>query len=205
MKKIVKTIVFMWLALFTMSQVATAQTAQGALDTVKESVSVVMQDLKANKAKYQNNLGALDDMLDKKALQYFNERKMAILVLGKNWKNISESQRKTFINEFKQLMMRKYSSQLLSYTGATFSYGEPTAVKNKRAKIPVTIRNNGESYPLILSMGYSKGQWKAYDVKLSGVSLVSSFRSSIGMEVAQKGIDKVIAEIKMQNAMGTVN
>ncbi len=118
---------------------------------------------------------------------------MAILVLGKNWKNISESQRKTFINEFKQLMMRKYSSQLLSYTGATFSYGEPTAVKNKRAKIPVTIRNNGESYPLILSMGYSKGQWKAYDVKLSGVSLVSSFRSSIGMEVAQKGIDKVIA------------
>ncbi len=28
MKKIVKTIVFMWLALFTMSQVATAQTAQ---------------------------------------------------------------------------------------------------------------------------------------------------------------------------------
>lgn len=208
MKKMMKQIICTGVLLFAMCHAAMAQTAQEALDTVKKSVAIVMQDLQANESKYKQNYSALDSMVDTKMLPYLDAKKMAILVLGKSWKNAAPAQRSAFINEFKQLMMRKYSSQLLDYTGAEFTYGDPTKVRHSasgsRTKIPVTIHSNGKTYPLLLSMGYSNGQWKAYDAKLSGVSLIVSFRSSVGMEVAQKGIDQVITEMKAQNAAGTV-
>lgn len=182
---------------------ALAQTAEGALDTVKKSVSVVLADLKAHKAEYQRNPAALNRMIDEKMLPYFDVDAMARLVLAKNWKEASATQRQAFLNEFKQLVMRTYSSSLLDYTDATVKYGTPDKVKRNRTKIDVTVTNsNGKKYPLMLSMGYRNGQWKGYDVSLDGLSVITSYRGSIGEEVAQKGLQAVIDEIKAKNARG---
>lgn len=182
---------------------ALAQTAEGALDTVKKSVSVVLADLKAHKAEYQRNPAALNRMIDEKMLPYFDVDAMARLVLAKHWKKASAAQRQEFLDEFKQLVMRTYSSSLLDYTDATVKYGTPDKVKRNRTKIDVTVTNsNGKKYPLMLSMGYRNGQWKGYDVSLDGLSVITSYRGSIGEEVAQKGLQAVIDEIKAKNARG---
>lgn len=187
---------------------AWAQTAQGALDTVKKQVSVVMADLKSNKDLYQSNPAALNSMIDKKMVAYFDIHSMARLVLGKNWKNASTAQQEDFLNEFKQLILRSYSSSLLEYTEATFSYGKlhkVTGKKRPRTKIDITITNSdGKTYPLMLKMGYSNGKWKGYDVSLDGLSVITTYRSSIGEEVAQKGIQAVIDEIKVLNQKGSI-
>jgi phospholipid transport system substrate-binding protein len=46
------------------------------------------------------------------------------------------------------------------------------------------------------------GQWKAWDVVIEGISYVKSYREDYGAEVAQKGLDSVIArlEAKAQSA-----
>ncbi len=204
MRKMVKKALFVGVFLMV-NQVASAQSVQDALQVVKKSVTIVMQDLNANKTRYKKNPSALSQMIDSKALPLFNSRKMARLVLATSWRKASKQQRNDFINEFKQLMMRKYASELLNYTDATFSYGKPTAVKRNRTKIPVTIESRGETYPLLLSMGYSKGKWKAYDATFDGFSLVTSFRSSVGTEVSNKGIDRVIADMREKNKRGVVN
>ncbi|PIE45893.1 MAG: hypothetical protein CSA44_01390 [Gammaproteobacteria bacterium] len=185
-----------------------AQTAEDALETVKKQVTVVLEDLKANKTHYQNNPAALNQMIDSKMVPYFDIDSMARLVLGKNWKNASETQRNEFLNEFKQLIMRTYSSSLLDYTNAKVTYGklhEVTGKKRPRTQIDVTVTNsNGDVYPLMLKMAYNDGQWKGYDVSLDGLSVITSYRSSIGNEVAEKGIQAVIDEIKVLNEKGEV-
>ncbi len=185
---------------------ALAQSAEQALAIVKQSVAVALADLKANKAEYQRNPVALNRMIDEKMLPYFDADAMARLVLAKNWSNASAAQRQEFLNEFKQLVMRTYSSNLLEYTDATVEYGKPSPVKRNRTKIDVTVTNsNGKVYPLTLSMGYRNGQWKGYDVSLDGLSVITSYRGSIGEEVAQKGLQAVIDEIKIKNARGEID
>lgn len=188
-----------------MTTQALAQNAQDALETVKNSVTVVLSDLRARESTYRQDHVALNRMIDSKIVPYFDTDAMARLVLASNWKNASKSQQRAFINEFKQLILRKYSTALLDYTRSIVTYGKPTPVKKNRTQIAVTITNdNGKVYPVVLSMGYRDGKWRAYDVSLDGLSAITSYRSSLGEEVAQKGLQRVIDEIKTLNATGKV-
>ncbi len=203
MKKGIGTWALASLLALGMTTAAWAQDAKDALNIVKEQVSVVLADLKANKSRYQSNPAALNDMIDSKMVQYFDTEAMARLVLGKHWKNASKDQQKTFLKEFKQLIMRTYSKSLLDYTNATVTYDKTLPVKKNRTKINATINNSdGKSYPLKLSMAYRNGQWKGYDVSVDGLSVITSYRSSIGEEVSKKGLQTVIDEIKELNRQG---
>lgn len=203
MKKLLLQTVISVLMLLGAGSQALAQSKEGALEMVKQSVSLVLSDLKQNKAKYQANPVELNGMIDEKMVPYFDIDIMAKYVLGKHWKNASAEQQQTFINEFKQLIMRTYSASLLDYTDAQVIYGQPDEIEKNRTKVKVTVINNaGKKFPLQLSLRYRKGQWLGYDVSLDGLSAVTSYRSSLGSEVAQKGLQKVIDEIKALNAAG---
>lgn len=198
---------FSYVALIWASLIGTvkAETAENALAMVKESVSVALLDLKANKEKYKTNPAALNHMIDTKMVPYFDTDVMAKYVLGKNWKNATPAQRKAFYDEFKQLIMRTYSNGLLDFSDAKVTYGKPDNIRKNRTKVKVDIVNNsGKDFPLELSLRYKDGQWKGYDVSMDGLSVITSYRSSIGSEVAQKGIQAVIDEIKALNAKGAV-
>lgn len=188
----------------TMAGNALAQTADGALKMVKDSVSIVLADLKANRGEYQSNPAALNRLINQKMLPYFDAEGMARGVLARNWHKATAAQRQAFLNEFKQLLMRSYSAKLLEYTNAKVEYGKPNKVERNRTKVDATVISNGKRYPLTLSVGYRQGQWKAYDVSLDGLSLITTFRSSIGEQVSQKGLQAVIDEIKVKNRKGEV-
>lgn len=189
----------------SMAASAWAQSVDDALTVVKASVEVMLSDLKANKSKYAADPSALNQTIDAKVLPYFDADAMARFVLGQSWKDASETQQQDFLTEFKQLIMRSYSSSMLDYADARVDYGEPSPLRKNRTKIPVTVTNAvGERYALELSLRYRQGEWKVYDVALDGLSVVTSYRSSLGEEVAQKGLQQVIDEIKDLNARGAV-
>lgn len=183
---------------------AIAQTADEALETVKKSVVIVLSDLKANENEYRKNPAALNRLIDTKMLPYFDSYAMAKLVLAKNWKNATEEQRRSFINEFKKMIMREYSSRLLDYTNSKVTYGEPSEVKRNRTKIDVTVTNSdGKQYPLTLSMGYKAGAWKVYDIKaMDGFSVITSYRGSVGEQINNKGLQAVIDGLREKNQKG---
>lgn len=205
MKKIVLKISWAAVMLMSLMGYAKAETAENALAMVKKSVSIVLLDLKANKERYKTDHAALNHMIDTKMVPYFDTDVMSKYVLGKNWKNATPAQRKAFYNEFKQLIMRTYSNGLLDFSDAVVSYGKPDKIRKNRTKVKVDITNNaGKKFPLELSLRYKNGQWKGYDVSMDGLSVITSYRSSIGAEVAQKGIQAVIDKIKSLNARGAV-
>lgn len=180
-----------------------AQTAEEALASVKEQVTTTLADLNANKTAYQNDPAKLNAMIESKMMAYFDADFMARAVLGKKWKSASKQQQEDFVNEFKQMLLRSYSSQLLDYTESTVTYGKPGKVKRNRTDIDVTVTNpDGRSYPLTLSMVYRNNQWKGYDVSWEGLSAITSYRSSLAEEISQKGLQQVIDDIKQLNVGG---
>lgn len=190
----------------SMTVSAWAQTAEDAVAVVKESVTTVLSDLKQNKSLYQQNPMALNQLITNKMLPYFDERAMAVKVLGQNWRTATPQQKQDFIDEFKQLAMRTYSSNLLDYADASVSYGNATLLaENRIAQVGVNVKNSdGKVYPLMLTLINKKSQWKIMDVSMEGLSIVTIYHNALAEEIAQKGLQGIIDEYKALNRNGAV-
>lgn len=190
------------LSLGLMLSWASAQTAEDALEAVKVSVQSLLDNLEEHKATFNSDPAKIEADLRKDVVPYFDTRVMGQYVLGKNWRKATPEQRDEFINVFESMLLRTYSRGLLNYTSAIVKYEQPNPVENNKVKIKASVTANGKTVQVMLSMHYRDGKWKVYDVSLDGLSIVTSYRSSVGSEVDQKGLDAVIDEMRSMNSKG---
>ena len=62
------------------------------------------------------------------------------------------------------------------------------------------LQSGGPSIPMALSMYLNKeGEWKVYDVKIDGISLVTNYRSTFATKIRNGGMDKLINSLAKRN------
>jgi phospholipid transport system substrate-binding protein len=132
----------------------------------------------------------------------FDFNAMSKLALGKNWRQANEMQREEFIQEFRLLLVRTYSTAMLEYTDEEIKLlpfeGD---LSSRKARIAMeVIQASGPSIPMDLSMYQNKaGEWKVYDVKIDGISLVTNYRSTFNDQIRDEGMDKMIESLASRN------
>lgn len=74
--------------------------------------------------------------------------------------------------------------------------------QKKRVKVAMEIlQASGPSIPMALAMYQNKqDEWKVYDVKIDGISLVTNYRSTFATEIRNEGMDKLIDNLAARNA-----
>ena len=170
---------------------------------VKDASDRMLQALKDNKDKIEEDpkfvYGLVDDIL----LPNFDFAKMSKLALGKNWRKANAEQRIEFIEEFRLLLVRTYSTAMLEYTDEEIvflPFRDDLAKKKVKVKMEI-LQAGGPSIPMALSMYLNKEQaWKVYDVKIDGISLVTNYRSTFAAEIRKGGIKKLIENLASRNA-----
>lgn len=60
--------------------------------------------------------------------------------------------------------------------------------------------NDGTSLPVNYSLRQTKDGWRAFDVRIEGISYVQNYRNQFNAEIAAKGIDAVIARLQADAA-----
>lgn len=130
--------------------------------------------------------------------------KISALVLGKIWKTASSEDRERFKHEFQTLLVRTYSRAFVEFKEWSVRFlpldMEPGANKVivKTEVLQPGIQPVGVNYRMFLS---ETGQWKAYDIMIEGVSLVTNYRTTFTNEVQQKGsLGAVIDSLAKRNA-----
>jgi phospholipid transport system substrate-binding protein len=75
-------------------------------------------------------------------------------------------------------------------------------LSRKRVTVPMEVlQPGGPSIPMALSLYQNKEDaWKVYDVKIDGISLVTTYRSSFANEIRSGGMDKLIESLAERNA-----
>jgi phospholipid transport system substrate-binding protein len=119
------------------------------------------------------------------------------LILGKYWRQASPQQRQRFMDEFRALQVRTYATALIDYADIDIRYLPTRQARYPgraivRTQIP---RRNGLPVSVDYRLHRADGRWKVYDVLVEGVSLLTSYRASIGAQIAQVGIDGVIEQL----------
>jgi phospholipid transport system substrate-binding protein len=192
-------------ALKTLSTLVLTLTAAVALaqttpDTVVKNVANdVLAALKAD-ASLSSNPAKLATLLDAKVSPYFNFNRMAALAMGKNWRAATPEQQKVLAGEFKTLLIRTYSSALAGYKDKAIDVRAPRmAATDTEVTVKSSIASGASPIQIEYSMEKAGDTWKAYDVTVAGVSLVTNYRDEFGNAIRDVGIDGLIKQLQSKN------
>ncbi|MGB8337284.1 MAG: ABC transporter substrate-binding protein [Burkholderiales bacterium] len=187
------------LAVMTLTAtVAFAETAPDEL--VMTTAQEVMQIIKADKSVTADK-NKLYQLVDAKVLPHFDFNRMTQLAMGRNWKNASDNQKQTLIKEFRQLLVRTYSTSLSQYKNQTIDY-KPAKVTAADTEVTVkTLVNQpgGQPVPIDYSMQKTDSNWKVFDVTVEGVSLVTNYRGEFNEQIRNGGVDGLVKTLADKN------
>ncbi|MBT9567906.1 MAG: ABC transporter substrate-binding protein [Thiobacillus sp.] len=181
--------------------------ASAAADTppdvlARTTTNEVLTILKQDKELQSGNLTKVHQLVEAKILPNFDFNRMTQLVIGKHWARATAQQKQALVTEFRNLLVRTYSSSLTAFTNQTVEF-KPMVVKPDDAD--VTVRSEirqpgGQPIPIDYRMYKTSFGWKIYDVTIDGVSLVTNYRSSFSSTIRQNGIDGLIKTLADQSS-----
>ncbi len=139
-------------------------------------------------------------IVDTKVMPHVNFQKMTASAVGRHWRSATPEQRERLQVEFKTLLVRTYAGALTEVKDQTVSL-EPfrAAPTDTDVVVQTRVRGRGEPIQLDYRLEKSGDGWKIYDVNVLGVWLVQQYRTSFNQEIAQVGIDGLIARLAERN------
>ena len=196
---------FRWIAalcaslacLFAPVAAAAPDVAPDAL--VRKSIDEVLAVIKTDKDLQAGNQRKILDLVEEKVLPHFDFNRMTRLAVGRNWAQASDAQKESLVREFRTLLVRTYSGALASFRNNTIDY-RPLRMQPGENDVTVkTVVNqaNGQGIPIDYSLEKSAdGSWKAYDVIVAGVSLVTNYREEFNTVIRDQGVDALIKQLQ---------
>jgi phospholipid transport system substrate-binding protein len=171
------------------------------LELVQDTSSRMLAALKDEQEAIRKDSGRLYQLVSTIVLPYFDFERMSQWVLGKNWRTATPDQRARFVEQFRNLLVRTYGTALSEYADEKIVYlpfaGDLSA---PTVTVRTEIEQGGSTIPIAYSMYRSQDGWKVYDVAISGVSLVTNYRSSFGNIIREKGMDSLIRQLAEKNS-----
>ena len=181
---------------------ALAQEAPDALvkRVSEEALAIIKSDPKVQ----AGDQARIRELIEVKLAPHFDIDRMTALAMGRNYRQATPEQKKRLADEFKSLLIRTYSTALNQYRDQTLSYKPLRADPNANEVTVRTdvIRPGQTPVEIDYSMEKTPDGWKAYDVIVGGVSLVTNYRDEFNQQVQTGGIDGLIKSLAAKNAGG---
>ena len=186
-----------------LGMLAGAALAQEAPDALVKRVSEdVLQTIRSDPLVQAGNEARIRQVIESKLLPHFDFERMTALAMGRNWRSASPEQKKRLIDEFLTLLVRTYSGALNQYRDEKIDY-KPLRTNPGDSEVTVrtvVLKPGGSPVQIDYSMEKTPSGWKAYDVIVGGVSLVTNYRDEFAQQVQQGGIDGLIKTLAAKNS-----
>ena len=141
------------------------------------------------------------ELVESTILPLFDFRHMTRLAVARNWPLASPGQQDSLSAEFKTLLVRTYSSALAGYRDQVIEY-KPLRMASGATDVTVksTVSQPGSARITVdYDMEITTAGWKVYDIKIGGISLVTTYRSSFAQTVRDIGLDGLIRTLAAKN------
>jgi phospholipid transport system substrate-binding protein len=194
-----KFISFFLFAFWVSASFAQTQEAPDAL--VKRVAEETLGTIRADKELQAGNPAKVKELIETKLVPYFDTTRMTALAMGRSWRAASPEQRKEVTEQFKTLLIRTYSNALTNYRDNAMIY-KPLRMNpgDEDVTVRTEVTRPGQApVPIDYSMEKTPSGWKAYDVVVAGVSLVTNYRDEFNDIVKSSGVDGLIRTLTDKN------
>lgn len=166
--------------------------------TVQDVLTIVKEDKDIQAGDQKKIL----ELVDAKVLPHFDFVRMTQLAVGKYWRRASNEQKQALVTEFRNMLVRTYTKAFTVYRDQTVEM-KPFRMVPGATDVTVKtaiIKPGVPPVPVNYEMRITSDGWKAYDVSIEGVSMVSSYRGTFGTQIEQNGIEGLIKTLADKNA-----
>ena len=168
---------------------------QDLMDSVSKRM---FEALDANRAAIRKDQEKVYPLIDAILLPHFDTEYAAQLVLAQNWRTATPDQQKRFVKALYKALLRVYGGAITDFTADRLKLqpfrGDPAS--SQATVRTLVTRSSGAVVPVDYRMRKTAEGWKAFDVIIEGISYVRNYRTDLGAEVSQKGLDEVIRRLE---------
>ncbi len=169
-------------------------------DMVRSTSKDVLEILKKEK-----NDRKAREQVQARVLPSFDFSRMTALAVGRHWRVATPEQKAQLTDEFRELLIRTYSSALTTYKAQSVEI-KPLRADDSATDVTVLTEvavANQQPVSINYSLRKTDKGWKVYDVIVAGVSLVTNYRGTFNEAVQANGLDGLLRLLKDKNQSGS--
>lgn len=171
---------------------------------LKTVTAEVLNLIRQDKDIQAGNPAKVANLVETRILPHFNFEHMTQIAAARSWPLATPAQQAALTAEFKTLLVRTYSTALSSYRDQVIEFKPLRAAPgDTEVTVRSAIRQPG-MVPLTMDydMEHLTTGWKVYDIKIEGVSLVTTYRDTFAGLVRERGVDGLIRSLSDKNRAG---
>ncbi len=127
----------------------------------------------------------------------FDYETMSKIALGKQqWAAISTADKKEFSKLFEKKLKQSYVDKLALYDNQKVVIRGLKEHQKNRLQLQTELIGKGETYPINYNFYNNKGDWKIYDVDISGVSIIQTYRQQFSGLLKEKSFEGILAQLR---------
>jgi len=175
--------------------------APAAPDALLSAATLVVTDNPAQDRSLRTDDPGKIARLVASILPLFDFRHMTRLAVARNWHLASPEQQSALIAEFRTLLVRTYSAALVNYRDQHIEY-QPLRMAPGATAVTVrstTTQSGAERTAIDYDMEKTAAGWKVYDIKIAGISLITTYRSTFAQAIRDGDVDQLIASLSARN------
>ena len=185
-----------------------ANDINGPQQVIQDTSDLLYEILKNNKEKL-NDRDYIFQLVNEVLEPRVDLDKVSKLVLGKYWRTATTEQRIQFQHEFKGLLVNTYATAFKEFDEWTVQFLPMTLDQADKHVIVKTEIIQPSRPPIAINyrMAINKeGEWKAYDVIIEGISMVTNYKSSFATSIKNSGgIGNIIKQLAEKNKESTTS
>jgi len=200
MQRIANTMM-VFLLVFSMSALSSEiKSASSSPYVVLESVgNKLFSRIAANQQEIKKFPALMQDIVEEELMPSIDYRYASYRILGKNLKNTNKAQRAQFVSSMRNYLSRTYATALIQYKNQEVIFEPEKSVKGKKIvaiKMQI-VELDAPTIDVVFKMRKNKktGQWKAFDMVVEGISLLSSKKAELSKRIAKQGVEQVSVEL----------
>jgi phospholipid transport system substrate-binding protein len=174
---------------------------------LKQVTSEVIAIISQDKDIQAGNVTKVADLVETRILPHFDFPRMTQIAMARNWRLATAVQQEALTFEFKTLLVRTYSTALSGYRDQVIDY-KPLRAAPGATEVTVRsdVKQSGrERMTIDYDMAKAPEGWKVYDIKIAGVSLVTTYRDTFAGRVRDVGIEGLIKSLADKNRQSGIN
>lgn len=182
--------------LLCLGQTAFADEQVGARQTVDKLNAALIDTMKnAKQLGYKGRYAKLESTI--KETHEFGS--IAQIALGSHWKDLSEEQKKSFVDKLADLSVATYAAQFNGYGGEEFKYESEQPLKSNRVNLRYQLATPKEK-PVKFEyvVAQTANQWAIINIVVDGISDLALKKAQYTSVIEREGFDNLLNKLNQK-------
>jgi phospholipid transport system substrate-binding protein len=165
-------------------------------DQIRSAVDRVLKLVQDPELRKPANAEARRKQIREVANEVFDWEETGKRALGLHWRKRTPAEQQEFSALFADLIERSYVNKIEAYSGERIVYLGDTVEGNQATVRTKLVTKSNTEIPIDYRLQKEGERWRAYDVLIESVSLVSNYRSQFNRIIQQSGYDDLMRKMR---------